>query len=270
MSAAAKPWVNCKVRSDVERFITAAINVLLRFHEHVLCDDLYAFRVHWSIAPRFSDHGSTAWHYQFRYWQTHEEEDAKTIVAETTALAGSTTESLRNIELVKSLGLAHQEVVQLNGITDKILKLELKKVKYLRSLSFIQGTINALRTSILFLMLYLIFPRRKSRFGQFFSLMIYSFYIFGPLQSGSGRDLSNWRCCVVPSRVLLWTRGQMRVLFVGSLVDGDVPTLAAGVFAVGADAAESVRVWGKSGLHRADSRSWQRCDASRLRFDVSC
>src|ERR1017187_4674487 len=106
----------------------------------------------------------------------------KTIVAETTALAGSTTESLRNIELVKSLGLAQQEVRLLNGTTDKILQLELKKVKYLRSLSFIQGTaVNALRTSILFLMLYLIF-RQEITIGQFFSLMIYSFFIFTPLQ----------------------------------------------------------------------------------------
>jgi ATP-binding cassette subfamily B protein len=55
-------------------------------------------------------------------------------------------------------------------------------VKYLRSLSFIQGTsVNALRTSILFLMLYLIF-RQEITIGQFFSLMIYSFYIFTPLQ----------------------------------------------------------------------------------------
>src|SRR5205823_687243 len=84
--------------------------------------------------------------------------------------------------LVKSLGLAPQEVARLNGITDKILKLELKKVKYLRSLSFIQGTsVNALRTSILFLMLYLIF-RQQITIGQFFSLMIYSFFIFTPLQ----------------------------------------------------------------------------------------
>jgi ATP-binding cassette subfamily B protein len=106
----------------------------------------------------------------------------KTIVGETTALAGSTTESLRNIELVKSLGLAHQEVGRLNNITGKILKLELKKVKYLRSLSFIQGTaVNALRTSILFLMMYLIF-RQQITVGQFFSLMIYSFFIFTPLQ----------------------------------------------------------------------------------------
>lgn len=40
---------------------------------------------------------------------------------------------------------------------------------------------NALRTSILFLMLYLIFAREIT-VGQFFSLWIYSFFIFGPLQ----------------------------------------------------------------------------------------
>src|SRR6185369_2208076 len=106
----------------------------------------------------------------------------KTIVKETTSLAGSTTESLRNIELVKSLGLAQQEIDRLNGTTAKILKLELKKVRYLRSLSFVQGTfVNLLRTSILFLMLYLIFTQQIT-VGQFFSLWIYSFFIFGPLQ----------------------------------------------------------------------------------------
>src|SRR5262249_32875951 len=142
---------------------------------------VYAFRVHWSIAPAFLVTVpllgiiSSVLSRKIKKIQ-------KTIVAETTALAGSTTESLRNIELVKSLGLAHQEVVRLNGVTKSIFKLELKKVKYLRSLSFIQGTaVNALRTSILFLMLYLIF-RQEITIGQFFSLMIYSFFIFTPLQ----------------------------------------------------------------------------------------
>src|SRR5256714_4221628 len=170
-----------KVRSDVERFITAAINVLFISVVGIVFVMVYAFRVHWSIAPAFLVTVpllgiiSSVLSRKIKKIQ-------KTIAAETTALAGSTTESLRNIELVKSLGLAHQEVVRLNGITEKILKLELKKVKYLRSLSFIQGTaVNALRTSILFLMLYLIF-RQQITIGQFFSLMIYSFYIFAPLQ----------------------------------------------------------------------------------------
>ena len=40
---------------------------------------------------------------------------------------------------------------------------------------------NFLRTCILFLMLYLIFEKQIT-VGQFFSLLIYSFFIFGPLQ----------------------------------------------------------------------------------------
>jgi ATP-binding cassette, subfamily B, bacterial len=170
-----------KVRSDVERFITAAINVLFISLVGIVFVMIYAFRVHWSIAPAFLITVpllgiiSSVLSKRIKKMQ-------KTIVAETTALAGSTTESLRNIELVKSLGLAQQEVGRLNGITEKILKLELKKVKYLRSLSFVQGTaVNALRSSILFLMLYLIF-RQEITIGQFFSLWIYSFFIFGPLQ----------------------------------------------------------------------------------------
>ena len=170
-----------KVRSDVEKFITAAINVIFTSLVGVVFVMIYAFRVHWAIAPAFLitvpllGFISSVLSRRIKKIQ-------KTIVSETTALAGSTTESLRNIELVKSLGLANQEVERLNGITGKILKLELNKVKYLRSLSFIQGTsVNALRTSILFLMLYLIF-RQQITVGQFFSLMLYSFFIFTPLQ----------------------------------------------------------------------------------------
>ncbi len=170
-----------KVRSDVEKFITAAINVIFTSVVGVVFVMGYAFRVHWAIAPAFLITVpmlgiiSSVLSRRIKKIQ-------KTIVSETTALAGSTTESLRNIELVKSLGLANQEVDRLNGITGKILKLELNKVKYLRSLSFIQGTsVNALRTGILFLMLFLIF-RQEITVGQFFSLMLYSFFIFTPLQ----------------------------------------------------------------------------------------
>jgi ATP-binding cassette subfamily B protein len=170
-----------KVRSDVERFITAAINVLFISFVGIVFVMIYAYRVHWSIAPAFLLMIPTLGIIS-SVLSRKIKKIQKTIVAETTALAGSTTESLRNIELVKSLGLAQQEVVRLNGVTGKILQLELKKVKYLRSLSFIQGTVvNALRTGILFLMLFLIF-RQQITIGQFFSLLIYSFYIFGPLQ----------------------------------------------------------------------------------------
>ncbi len=170
-----------KVRIDVEKLINVAINVLFTTLVGIVFVTIYALTVHWVIAPAYFltipllGWLSSTLSRRIKVVQ-------KTIVAETTALAGATTESLRNIELVKSLGLARQEVDRLNAATAKILKLELKKVRYLRSLSFIQGTsVNALRTSLLFLMLYLIFAREIT-VGQFFSLWIYSFFIFGPLQ----------------------------------------------------------------------------------------
>jgi len=170
-----------KVRSDVERLIAAAINILFTTLVGVVFVTIYAISVHWLIAPVYFATIpilailSSVLGRKIKTIQ-------KTIVAETTGLAGATTESLRNIELVKSLGLAQQEINRLNNTTGKILKLELKKVRYLRSLSFIQGTaVNFLRTTILFVMLYLIYAQQIS-FGQFFSLWIYSFFIFGPLQ----------------------------------------------------------------------------------------
>jgi ATP-binding cassette, subfamily B, bacterial len=170
-----------KVRTDVERLITASINVVFTTLVGIVFVMAYALSVHWLIAPVYFltipllGIVSSVLSRKIKVVQ-------QSIVKETTALAGSTTESLRNIELVKSLGLAQQEVQRLNNTTGKILDLELRKVRYLRSLSFIQGTlVNALRTSILFLMLYLIFAREIT-VGQFFSLWIYSFFIFGPLQ----------------------------------------------------------------------------------------
>lgn len=170
-----------KVRADVERLTNSVVNILFISLVGVVFVMVYTIFVHWSIALVYfltiPVLGTLVGVLSRKIKKIQ-----KVIVAETTALAGSTTESLRNIELVKSLGLAQQEINRLNNTTGKILQLELKKVKYLRSLSFIQGTfVNALRTSILGLMLYLIFTRSIS-VGQFFSCWIYSFFIFGPLQ----------------------------------------------------------------------------------------
>lgn len=170
-----------KVRTDTERLISASINILFTTLVGIVFVMIYALSVHWVIAPVYFATapilGILSWVLSKRIKNIQ-----KKIVAETTALAGSTTESLRNIELVKSLGLAKQEIRRLNGTTDKILQLELKKVRYIRSLSFIQGTtVNFLRTCILFMMLYMIYIQEIT-VGQFFALWIYSFFIFGPLQ----------------------------------------------------------------------------------------
>ncbi len=170
-----------KVRADMEKLLSALVNILFTSIVGIIWVVIYSVQVYWVIAPIYFSAIpiigiiSSVLSRNIKKMQ-------KQIVAETTALAGATTESLRNIELVKSLGLAQQEVNQLNGTTAKILKLELKKVRYVRSLGFIQGTcVNLLRVSILGVMMYLIFSE-KITVGQFTTLFIYSFFIFGPLQ----------------------------------------------------------------------------------------
>jgi ATP-binding cassette, subfamily B, bacterial len=90
-----------KVRSDVERLITTSINVLFTSLVGIVFVMIYAFSVHWIIAPVYFSTipllGVLSSVLSRRIKQIQ-----KVIVAETTALAGSTTESLRNIELVKS------------------------------------------------------------------------------------------------------------------------------------------------------------------------
>ncbi|TGE06165.1 ABC transporter ATP-binding protein [Hymenobacter fodinae] len=170
-----------KVRIDVEKLIQSFVNVIFTAIVGITFVMWYAITVYWPIAVGYFLTipllGILSYFLSKRIKVIQ-----KTIVAETTALAGSTTESLRNIELIKSLGLAQQETQRLNGITDKILKLELRKVRYLRSLSFVQGTfVNLLRNIIILLLLYLRVQNHIS-LGEFFSFFIYSFSIFGPLQ----------------------------------------------------------------------------------------
>ena len=170
-----------KVRQDMERLLNSLVNILFTSIVGIIWVTVYSVTVYWIIAPLYFSAIpiigiiSSVLSRKIKKMQ-------KVIVAETTALAGATTESLRNIELVKSLGLAQQEIKHLNDTTTKILGLELKKVRYIRSLSFIQGTcVNFLRVTILGVMMYLI-SAHKINVGDFLTLFIYSFFIFGPLQ----------------------------------------------------------------------------------------
>ena len=170
-----------KARADCEKFISYVINVVFGIVVSVVFVSIYATRLHWSIIPIYIG-GASMIAYVTNLLSKKIKVIQKTIVKETTSLAGTTTESLRNIELVKSLGLTTQEINRLNNNTYKILALELKKVKNIRSLSFIQGTmVNALRQVITFTLMWLIFKEILT-VGQLISLQFYSFFIFGPLQ----------------------------------------------------------------------------------------
>jgi ATP-binding cassette, subfamily B, bacterial len=170
-----------KVRSDIEKFISLFINVLFTSLVGIVYVVIYAY----AVAPKLILLyllASLGLFLIIKVLSKKIKSIQKTILAETNQLAGATTESLRNIELVKSLGLTNQEVDRLNKTTMRILDLEMKKVKGIRSISFIQGTtVNLLRQSIMFLLLYLIFKDQLT-VGQLISLQFYSFFIFGPLQ----------------------------------------------------------------------------------------
>ncbi|MFA5851149.1 MAG: ABC transporter ATP-binding protein [Spirochaetales bacterium] len=180
-----------KVRLDCEKFITAFISILFVSLIGMVFVIVYSATVSYQVtlvyfaAIPVITFVSMAMSRKIKRIQ-------KNIVAETTSLAGSTTESLRNIELIKSLGLAKQEIKRLNTTTYKILDLELKKVKYVRSMSFVQGTtVNFVRSVMVVVLLMLIFKQTISP-GQYFSFLFYSFFLFNPLQE-LGNVILSWR-----------------------------------------------------------------------------
>ncbi len=172
-----------KVRADCEKFINAFVNILFTTIVGIVFVVVYALRLDagpWIVLLYVAGAGILGW--LTNVLSKKIKGIQKKIVGETTALAGSTTESLRNIELVKSLGLTNQEIDRLNATTIKILGLELKKVRSIRSISFVQGTfVNFLRQCIMFALLYFIF-RNELTLGQMVTMQFYTFFIFGPLQ----------------------------------------------------------------------------------------
>lgn len=171
-----------KVRTDTEKFINYFLNALFAIIVGVGFVFVYAaIYIHWSVPFAYLA-GIVLLTWVTNLLSKKIKVIQKDIVKRTTSLAGATTESLRNIEVVKSLGLTHQEVVRLNQNTIKILGLELTKVKRIRSISFLQGTmVNTLRQFILFLLMWLIFKDRMQP-HELVTMQIFSFFIFGPLQ----------------------------------------------------------------------------------------
>lgn len=169
-----------KARTDAQTFIQSSVNILFFSLIGMIFVIVYAFYVHWLVGLVYfliiPILGFTTYliSRKIKFAQQR-------IIKETAALAGSTTETIRNVELVKSLGLENQEIKRLNDTNSQILDLELTKIKIIRKFSFIQGTtINALRSALQLIMLWLVFTRAIS-FGEFFSILFYSFAIFQPL-----------------------------------------------------------------------------------------
>lgn len=170
-----------KVRTDTEKFISTFINVLFPVLVGIVFVAVYSVKIDWRL-PIVYFGGIFLLTWISNLLSKKVKIIQRNIVSQTTSLAGATTESLRNIELVKSLGLTQQEVTRLNKNTFKILGLEITKVKRIRSVSFVQGTfVNTLRQVILFMLMMLVFDGRLLP-GQIVTMQIFSFFVFGPLQ----------------------------------------------------------------------------------------
>ena len=180
-----------RVRTDSEKFITNFINVFFVGMVGIVFVLIVSVQIYGYMF--FIYFGASAILYLVISYLSKKIKLVQTrITRETNVLAGATTESLRNVELIKSLGLTNQEVKRLNLATRKILKLELEKVRSLRSINFVQGTlVNFLRQSILFVLLYLAF-RDRMNVGQVATLQMFSFFIFNPLQE-MGNVLLSYR-----------------------------------------------------------------------------
>lgn len=170
-----------KVKTDSEKFITLAISLVFQSIVGIGFITFYVTQFDWRLSLLFLATVPVIGVIS-SFLGKKIKAISKQILGETTALAGATTESLRNIELVKSLGLTNQEVQRLNTTTIKILGLELKKVRFIRSLSFIQGsTVHLVRTTLVFVLYYYVFQKTILP-GDLITLMFFSFFIFNPMQ----------------------------------------------------------------------------------------
>ncbi|MGE0803853.1 MAG: ABC transporter ATP-binding protein [Lautropia sp.] len=170
-----------KVRSDTERFINAFINILFSSLVGVGFLAWYSVTRHWALVPVFL-FGVLVLGGLTGLLSREIKAQQRSIVRETAKSAGFITESLRNIELIKSLGLTFPEIRRLQAQTVRIFGLEMQKVKRIRLLSFLQGsTLSLLRHSILFTLLWLIF-RDVLTTGELIAMQFISVAIFQPLQ----------------------------------------------------------------------------------------
>lgn len=174
-----------KVRTDNERFLSSFITVLFSSFVGIAFLIWYAVTKHWALIPVFLI-GVVVLGGLTSLLSQKIKKIQRAVVKETNKMSGSITESLRNIELVKSLGLTYPEIRRLKGFTENIFNMEMQKVKQVRKLSFIQSSILLLlKESILFILLWLIFRKLLSP-GELISMQFISTRIIFPLQ-----DLGN-------------------------------------------------------------------------------
>jgi ATP-binding cassette subfamily B protein len=180
-----------RMRREVELFVTASVNVLFTSFVGLTFVVAYASQLHWTI-PVFLVLTAPALMFFSVLLSRKVGSIQKQIVEQGNAMSGAAGESLRNVELVKSLGLTDNEVSRFRATSDQILKLELRRIRYARMYSLVHGAgVHVVRIS-LFLLLLDLLSMRLLTVGQFFSLFLYSYFIIGPMQE-FGAVVSQYR-----------------------------------------------------------------------------
>lgn len=171
-----------KVKTDTERFVSSFINIVFSSAIGIGFLIYYSVTKNWLLIPVFLI-GIVVLGSLTGLLSKKIKTIQRSINRETNSMSGIITESLRNIELVKSLGLTFPEIRRLKKLTEKIYRLEMEKVRKTRTLSFLQGTsLNILKQSILFILLWLIFRKVLST-GELIAMQFISTTIFAPLQN---------------------------------------------------------------------------------------
>jgi ATP-binding cassette subfamily B protein len=180
-----------KVRTDAQQFINSFINILFSSIVGIGFLIWYSVTKNWMLIPVFVI-GILVLGSLTGLLSKKIKTIQRSINHETNKISGVITESLRNIELVKSLGLTFPEIKRLRDQTLKIFELEMEKVRKVRTLTFLQGTLlSILKQSILFILLWLIF-RKVLTTGELIAMQFISTSIFGPLQD-LGNIILNYR-----------------------------------------------------------------------------
>jgi len=170
-----------KTRRDTESFLSSFINIVFSTMVGMGFLIYYAITKHWALIPVFLI-GVVLLGGLTGLLSKKIKTVQRKIFRENAIMSGNITESLRNIELVKSLGLTYPEIKRLKTFTQNIFDLEMIKVKKVRTLTFLQGiTLNFLKQSILFILLWLIF-RKVLTTGELISMQFIMNYVFVPLQ----------------------------------------------------------------------------------------
>lgn len=169
-----------KAKDSIQTYIASLINVVFFALVGVVFVLIYSATVDWRVTLMYAVLVPVMWLTTLTL--SKKIKAAQEIIStESNTVAWSITESIRNVSLIKMLWLVWQETKRLDTANNHILELELKKVKTVRSIEFIQGTIiNAMSTSLIWLLAYLVYAGWLT-VGELMSLYFYSFFVFGQL-----------------------------------------------------------------------------------------